>query len=556
MPVKRSHIIGLVVLVAALGIGVWFWVYRGQQAQEAAAARAQSAPVVIAVQTTAPRRRGVSRLITLPGDVRPWEETTLYAKVPGYLGTISVDKGDRVKVGQVLAVIRAPELQADVEQARQAYQTALASTQGSRATNLRTAAEQQRAAFAVGKATADYAQMPALVARAKAQLKQAEAFQKQAAEQKNQAEAAREESRAQLARTQGDLDTANAEQKLADVTYARYQGIYDKDPMLIAKQDVDTAESRAAVSRGKVSAAQSAVEAARQHIKAVQSQVDSATSQIEQAQAEVVAAREQVNASIGQMAAMRQQVEVVRQDVVIGRRQQGVTEAKVREAQSQAKAVQTAFGKTSVLADYAHIRAPYTGVVTKRFVDTGAFIQTASTNSNAAAIVTVARMGTVRILINVPEAEARYIKRGSPVMLTMTGQPDKPFKGRVTRTGGNLDPRTRTLLVEVDLPNGDGSIMPGGYATAKVVLETHPDVVAVPSPAVGSDKSGKYLYVVESGKAKRVPITVGFDDGAFTEVADGLRGNEQVVVTGRDNLSPHAPVTTSIWTPPLPSVRK
>lgn len=74
--------------------------------------------------------------------------------------------------------------------------------------------------------------------------------------------------------------------------------------------------------------------------------------------------------------------------------------------------------------------------------------------------------------------------------------------------------------------------------------------------AAGVEKAGKFVFVVENGKAKRVPVTTGFDDGAFTEITEGLLGSELVVVTGRDTLTPNASVTTSQWLLPVKKAEK
>src|ERR1041385_7474697 len=94
------------------------------EAPATSAAQAQAAQKPVAVETTTPQRKDVWRRITLPGDVVPIQEATLYAKVPGYLDKIFVDKGDRVKAGQVLAILRAPEIASDKQQARSAYLSA------------------------------------------------------------------------------------------------------------------------------------------------------------------------------------------------------------------------------------------------------------------------------------------------------------------------------------------------------------------------------------------------------------------------------------------------
>jgi RND family efflux transporter MFP subunit len=550
---KKNQII---TLAALGGIAVGGVLLRANGHGEAVEPSSQAqAPVPSTpVQATAPQSRSVSRLISLPGDVRPWEETTLYAKVPGYLGSISVDKGDRVKAGQVLATIQAPELQADRDQAQQTYQSALAAAQGSRATDERTTAEQQRARAVADKARADYAQTTVAIARAKAQVTAAKGAAQQAAEQKNQAVAALAESEAQVDKARADLEGARSDQKLADVTYERYQGIYDKNSQLLAKQDLDVAESRAKAARSRTQAAQSTVDVALRHVQAEQAQVKAAGSQIDQAQAQVEAALDQVGMMVAQQTAGQKQVEVAVQDVAISAKQQGVTQAKAQETRFQAGAGRSALGKTASVAEYARIHAPFSGLVTRRFVDRGAFIQTASTSQNAAPIVTIANLDAVRVYVNIPETEAGFIRVGTPLKISLTADPSTLLAARIARTTGSLDPKTRTLQVEADLPNHGGTILPGSYATAKVVLETHSNVLSVPSPAVGTEKAGKFVFVVEGGKAKRVGVTTGFNDGAYTEIQTGLHGGEQVVVTGRDALTPGAPVTVSAWTPPVKAV--
>jgi HlyD family secretion protein len=515
-----------------------------------APSQTQRAPAPIAVQTTSPQRRNVSRLISLPGEVHPWEEATLYAKVPGYLATITVDKGDRVKAGQLIATIEAPELRADRDQAQQAYEASLSAALGSQAAGRRSVAEQRKARASAEKARADYAQMPATVARAQALVRAAAGAVQQSEEQKRQAEAAVAESMAQIDRARADIDAVQADQKLADLTYARYKGIYDRDALLIARQDVDIAESRAATARSRAEAAQGALEAARRHWEAARAQVGAADSQIEQAQAQLSAAREQVNVVTAQQESAGKQVDIAARDVDIARQQQAVARAGAEEARFQANAGRSAVGKAAAVADYSRIRAPFDGVVTHRFVDRGAFIQTASASQNAAPIVTVANLNPVRLYLSVPETQAEYVQVGTAVSVTTTGRPDTTLRGRVARTSASLDPKTRTLLAEVDIPNVDGKILAGTYASARIVMETHPAVVSVPTAAVGAEKSGKFVYVVESGKARRVPVTTGFDDGVYTEIAMGLHGGEQVVVTGRDALTPNAPVAASAWIAP------
>ncbi len=547
---KRNQVITVAALVIVAAVGGGILLFRGHAESFDSAAQAQQLTPPTAVQTTTPKRRDVSRLITLPGDVQPWEEATLYAKVPGYLQTILVDKGDHVQTGQLLAVIQAPELQADRDQAQQTYQSALASVEGNHAAMERAGIEQQRTQSAAEKAQADYAQAPANVAKTQAQLRQAQAALRQAQQQQKAALASQQESQAQVAKARADLQSAQADQRLADLTYERYQGIYTKNPLLIARQDVDVAESRAKAARGQTAAAQGALDAAESRAAAAAAQVDVAGSQIEQAQAQVASAQEQIDIAQAQQVSAKKQLDMAVRDVAIAGRQLNVAQATARQTQFQAEADRSLFGKQASIVDYTHIRAPFAGVVTKRYVDPGAFIQTASNSLSAASLVTLANLNPIRLYVHVPEVEARFIRVGTPVSIALTGLPDTTLTGHVARTADSLDDKTRTLLTEIDLPNRDGKILPGSYADVKVVLQTHPKVLSVPTAAVGADKTGKFVFAVENGRAKRIAVTTGFNDGAYTEITDGLHGSEQVVVTGRDALTSNAPVTASPWTPP------
>ncbi len=541
--IRRVHLTALLPPLAVLLCGC-----KGTGVEAGQTPQGQAAPPV-AVQTTHLVRRDVPRLISLPGDIAPLQEATLFSKQAGYLDSIYVDKGDRVRAGQVLAVIRAPELAADVRQAEDAYRSAAQAAQANAASGRMSAEEERRARAAAEKARLDYAQGPAEVAAARAQALHAEGAVKRAQALKAQAEAALEESRAQVTQAEAGVQAAQADQKLAEVTADRYRGVYQKDSKLIARQQVDEAESRAEAARGKTQAARSEAEAARKRVVAAQAQVSAADRQIEEEQASAAATRQEVAVARAKMASLRKQVEMASRDVAVSGRQREVVAAQTEQARLQAEAQRSAAGRSTVLASYARLQAPFSGTVTRRFVDRGAFIQTAAGTQSAEPVVTVADLDTVRVYIHVPESEADRAVPGTPVTLTALSQPDSPIRASITRTSSSLDPKTRTLLAEVDLPNADHRLLPGGYVVAKVALENHPGVIAVPSPAVGVEKSGKSVFTVEGGKVKRVPVTTGFDDGKWTEITSGLHGNEEVIVTGRDAVSPGAAVTTSAWKP-------
>lgn len=323
------------------------------------------------VQVLKPQRRDLARTISLPANVSPWYRATLYAKVSGYLKWIGFDKGDEVKKGQLLAVIDAPEVQDQYEQAE-----------------------------------SDYA--------------------------------------------------------IKKLTYERLLSVWKENPDVIAKQDVDVA--------------QAAAEGAKQLME-----------------------------------------------------------------------------RRRTFLEYTKITAPFAGTITARFADPGTLIQSAmSSSTQANPLFTLMDLDTVRVYVSVPQESAMLAKAGVPALLTTKEMPGVEIKGHITRTTESLDPATRTLLVEIDLPNKDHRLQPGTFANATLALEQHPNVITVPPAAIEPPSNGKpkAVFVVDNGKVRRVPVKTGIDDGGWVEVLEGLTGNEDVVVVGKSNLAEGQAVAASPYSLP------
>ncbi len=210
-----------------------------------------------------------------------------------------------------------------------------------------------------------------------------------------------------------------------------------------------------------------------------------------------------------------------------------VAAAEVTLARSRIDNAQAHLGKLKTLMEYAKITAPFAGIVTERFVDPGALIQAATTASvNVSPVVTVQRVDTVRVFVDVPEPEVPAVDRGDPATLVLSAIPEKKFTGTVTRFASALDPATRTMKVEIDFPNPDGLLRPGMYGNLTLNLETHAATLTLPAPALVTEKGKTFVYVVEDGKARKVEVTTGIDDGMRVEIVKGLQGNEEVIVAG------------------------
>jgi RND family efflux transporter MFP subunit len=325
----------------------------------------------VSVQVIKPQRRDIAQTLTLPANISPWYQATLYAKVSGYLKWIGFDKGDTVKKGQLLAVIDAPEIKDQFEQAEADYQ-------------------------------------------------------------------------------------------IKRITYERLHNVWKEDPDVIAKQDVDVA--------------QAAAEGAK-HLR----------------------------------------------------------------------------DSRRTLLEYTKVYAPFSGVITARFADPGAMIQAATGSATQTApLFTIMDLDTVRVYVSVPQEAALLAKPGVPAVLTVKEARGKEFRGSITRTTEALDPATRTLLVEIDMPNKERLLQPGTFVTTTLYLQQHAGTLAVPPAAIaaGGTNKGRFLFVVEQGKARLVPIKTGLDDGVWVQVVEGLSGNEDIVVVGKAGLADGVAVKASTYSLP------
>lgn len=318
------------------------------------------------VQVVKPQRRDVAKTLSLPANISPWAQATLYAKVSGYLTSMEADKGDTVKKGQLLAVIDAPEINEQYQQAEAQY-------------------------------------------------------------------------------------------AIKEVTARRLSKVWKENADVIAKQDVDVAEA-------------------------------------------------------------------------------------------EAKAAKHMMDNRRTMLGYTKVYAPFSGVITARFADPGALIQSAITSATQTApLFTIMDLDRVRVYASVPQEAAYLAKPGTPVVLSRKDSLDKEVHATITRTTQSLDPATRTLLVEIDLPNQERLLQPGMFINARLYLENRPNALTLPTSAIVTGNAGQNssVLVVENNTVRQVPIKIGLDDGVWVEVAEGLTGNEDVVVVGKSGLTDGTPVKPS-----------
>ena len=184
---------------------------------------------------------------------------------------------------------------------------------------------------------------------------------------------------------------------------------------------------------------------------------------------------------------------------------------------------------------FCRITAPFSGVVTRRVVDAGAFVPSATSGSAAqnAAVVTLMEFDKVRVQVAVPENEVPFVRTGLPASVLVEELPGRAFEGTITRSSQALDESTKTMLVEIDLENPGHELRPGMYATARLGLEKLTEAVLIPADAALVEKSGTSVFIIADGKAKKVPVKPGFNDGASVEILEGLSPDQQVIMVGK-----------------------
>ena len=198
----------------------------------------------------------------------------------------------------------------------------------------------------------------------------------------------------------------------------------------------------------------------------------------------------------------------------------------------------------AALRNYTKVRAPYAGTITARFADPGALIQVATASSaGAIPLFTIMDLDTVRVYTNVPQDDSPWVLPGkTKATVDVKGLDGRSFSGTVTRSTLALDPSTRSLLVEIDLPNPDHALRPGTFVEVSLGLRDIPNALVLPPQAIISGPNGKSVFIIEAGHAKSAPVQTGITDGRWMEITSGLSGDEDVVVVGKARLMEGSPV--------------
>lgn len=211
---------------------------------------------------------------------------------------------------------------------------------------------------------------------------------------------------------------------------------------------------------------------------------------------------------------------------------------------AQVKQMEVALAQAETNLAYSYIRAPFSGYIAERNLDLGAYVTGAatSTSTTSRGILSLHDIEVVRTLIEVVEKDVPLIKLGQKAEVRAEAYPDRAFEGTVTRVVQALNRATRTMTVELDLPNKDHLLKGGMFARVEVLVGKHANALQIPIDAVSRLEDAQYVYIVRDGKAERVSVDIGVRDENRVEITKGLIGDEQVIVSGKDLVQSGTPV--------------
>jgi RND family efflux transporter MFP subunit len=185
--------------------------------------------------------------------------------------------------------------------------------------------------------------------------------------------------------------------------------------------------------------------------------------------------------------------------------------------------------RLTFLARFKQVTAPYDGVITERRIDIGDLV-TAGSTANTTPMFAIAQFQQIRIFANVPQSAAAELPLGTAAQITASEYPKRVFEGKVTRTSQSIDPRSRTLRIEVDLSNTDLALLPGMYVQVEFHLEPT-SFVQVPASALLFRASGPQVALIDHNNTVQFQdVSIARDNGNFVEIASGLSQGDKVAL--------------------------
>jgi RND family efflux transporter MFP subunit len=213
------------------------------------------------------------------------------------------------------------------------------------------------------------------------------------------------------------------------------------------------------------------------------------------------------------------------------------TEAELSAAKQQLEVAQANQRQYAALTDYTRIVAPFAGVITNRYADTGALVAAGTSSSTQAIpVVRLAQISVLRLVLPIPESVAAQIHLGDPVKVRVQAL-KRDFEGKVSRFADSLNLETRTMDTQIDVANHDGSLMPGMYTETQLSLRGKKNALTVPLEAVSRNGDDATVIAVNPQNAvEERHVRLGLEDEKYVEVVSGVSAGDRVIIGNRSEF--------------------
>jgi membrane fusion protein, multidrug efflux system len=260
------------------------------------------------------------------------------------------------------------------------------------------------------------------------------------------------------------------------------------------------------------------------------------TPEVDQELSQARASREQVKSALGLAKISADRWANLRKTDSVSQQEADQQASGYQQAQANLAAADANVRRLEQLESFKNVYAPFSGVITRRNVDPGALINSGA-GTTGREMFDIARVDPLRVYVSVPQAYAPTIKVGLKAAVTLQEFPGQKFSGAVARTADAIDPATRTLNTEVDVPNKDGKLLPGSFGEVHFAMAASVPRITIPVNAMLFRAEGPRVAVVDnSSKVHLHPITIGRDFGATLEVLSGVDPSDQIIINPSDSL--------------------
>jgi len=522
----KKAIATIAIIVVLAGLVVFAYVrQKGQSGGRGALGRIQTS---VPVETVPVSNSDVAKKVVANGAINARAEVEIYPKQTGELVELLVDKGDKVKAGQILGKIETTlfeiqekQSQADLAGAKAAYDktSPLASISS-------------ETSFKQAKSNLD---------RLQSMMKQAELdLQLQEKQADVQVKRASADLRIAEARLEAALSGAR-EQELEQVKVRAENAKRELDRLntllksgMISQDQVDSAQLQYDIYSAQLSLLKEGLRP--EDIEVLKAQLESAKASLESAESNKLLIDDIEQSSLG---AAEAQVESAQAsfDQATAARDASTWEKELVQAEASVQKAQATLELAKQRLEDSVIKAPISGIVANRFLDKG---DTASLNSP---FITIVDMDVVKIIAKVPAQDSVDIKVGDQAIVKPDVYPGQSFPGIVTNVSPVIDRTSQTCDIEIEASNPEYKLKPGMFTRVEMTTLQHKDVPVVPVEALVKEGGETFVFVINDGKAAKKPVTAGISDGIRTEIVSGLKAGDEFILAGKYNLREGMSVT-------------